>query len=236
MQHITRGALAASAKLTPQQLNRIQFGSYLMGCLWRAGQETGTLEVMEVRAMGHCLLAASALVDVLHSLGHTEAAFHRSGLNLSMYRHGELSMTATAGHPSAPQNRQLWNAHMTVRWGDIILDPTFGQLQADWNSVPLFTTFLLDRTKRATFELYGFGEVEAFASLFWKENDRTFAARLFRLPHKVDAATRKWRDRPDAMPERRGRLVQRTLELVAIDALSKAGIVPREWRSEDDQA
>lgn len=236
MQHVMTGAFASSAKLTPLQLSRIQYGSYLMGRLWQAGQETGVLEVMEVRTMGHCLLAASALVEVLHSLGHTEAAFHRSGLNLSMYRHGELSMTATAGHPSAPPSRQLWNAHMTVRWGDIILDPTFGQLQDDWNSLPLFTTFLLDGTKRDTFELYGFGEVEALASLFWKENDRTFAARLFRLAHKVDVATRKWRDRPDAMPERRAKLVKRALELVAIDALSKLGVLPRDRGSEDDQA
>jgi hypothetical protein len=213
MKHIKTGPHTTSTAVTPEQMRTILFGSYLMRCLLQAGKDTRTLEAAEIRARGHCLLAASALVDVFHALGRTDAVLHRSGLDLSMYRHGSLVISTTIGHPSAPANSPLWNAHATAGLGAVLFDSTFGRLQADWNSVPLFTSFVRD-PNRSTFDLYGYGEVEAIASSCWQTGDRSYAARLFRLPRKVDLATRKWRGRPDAMPERRAELVRRTLELV----------------------
>lgn len=213
MRHIKIGPHTTSTEVTPEQMRTILFGSYLMRRLLQAGKDTRTLEVAEIRARGRCLLAASALVDVFHALGRTDAVLHRSGLDLSMYRRGSLVSSTTVGHPLAPSNSPLWNAHATAGVGDILFDPTFGQLQADWNSVPLIMAFVRD-PNRPTFDLYGFGEVEAIASSCWQIGDRSYAARLFRLPRNVDLATRKWRGRPDAMPQRRAELVRRTLELV----------------------
>lgn len=187
----------------------------LMALLWRAGIETQTFDLEEVRSRGRCLLLATALLEAMVAAGWRDASFLRCGVSVTKRRDGRIISVSTVGHPAAPPDTQLWNAHMVVRWRDLIFDPSYAQMLGRDEAPLHFAVF--KRMARLPFELHQFGEVEAIASGIWRTGETESITRLFHLPRPLDLATRKWRARPDAQPLRRAALVRRTLELLAFE-------------------
>ncbi|PWK59693.1 hypothetical protein [Aminobacter sp. AP02] len=213
MFHFSAAQFSRASTLTLDQRQDVELGLALMRILWRAGVETGAFTLEDVRRRGRCLLVASALVDVFHALGRVDASFHRTGINVRTY-HGDAPVSSTTvGHPAAPRISHLWNAHMIVRLGELLFDPTFVQMLAPAGPV-LHAAVFRHEDGGATHRVDGYGDVEVTACSSWTGNGRIYEARLFRLPRAVDIFTRGWRQRPDALLERRSALIARTLELI----------------------
>lgn len=215
------GKFVKPEELTARKKRDAEFGVRLCALLLQAGEETGVFDLDEVRSRGRCLLAANALVDVLGALGRRDACLHRSGINVTTWRGGSMVSSTTVGHPAAPPVSQLWNAHMTVRLGErLLFDPTFPQMLGPFDKVVHTAVFM--REPSFAFDLHGYGQVDAIASASWLSGPTRHTAHLFHLPRKVEVATRKWPSRPDAQPELRATLVERTLELFARNAAFEA--------------
>ncbi len=201
------------ARLTPPQREQLDLLRIVMQCLRQAGEETGALPCEEVHAYGHCLLGATAMLDVLPQIGIRGAQPLRCGLFFAGEKAGRINMLMI-GHPDAPPVSTLWNAHMGVRSEHLFCDPTFGQLREKWNTAPDIAVFEMKRDAGQPIQLPGRHVVNEIAMGSWNDSRCSFHASLFRLPPDVERATREWEGRPDARPERRAGLVARTLELV----------------------
>lgn len=211
---LERGAYLGAEKTAPKRLADAIYLLFIMDCLHRAAIDTGTWSRREFLSLGHCILACCALKDVLQALGRCDAILHRCGLNVTAHRAGKLAHWETIGHPEVVPVTHLWNAHMTVRVGNLLVDPTFGQIQTPWRDVPTYAVFDFQQRSRERFVLAGAGKVHLVASAQWWQNGRTYSSRHFCLPRKVDRATKRWQHRPDAQPARRAAMVARAVQLV----------------------
>ena len=221
----TTHALLDVPALTPEEHQDVALLFLVMARLLVAGRELGVLTVEQVRSWGRCLLASTAMVDVFHAIGRTDVALYRAGCIMTMSRAGQFVDMVAIGHPHAPHAPHLWNGHMMVLLRHLLADPTHGQLKQPWNWVPDCAVFKKHEGRGPEFHLYGYGPVEEIASAIRTSGDRVFETRLFRLPREVDLTTRKWRERPDAQPQRRAALVARTLKLLEPD-LEAGRLVP----------
>lgn len=208
------GKFVRPHELTEQEMRDVRFGMTVSAVQWRAAEETRTFGLEEVRLRGCCLLAAPALVDSFRKLGRDDVSIHRCGINLTTWRGTQLLSSTTVGHPAALGTSHLWNAHATVRLGARLLwDPTIGQMLQPGDDPLHFAVFMCEQA--TTLHLHDYGDVDVIASSSWQSGDHRHEVRYFRLPREVDIATREWRQRPDAQPQRREALVRRTLELFA---------------------
>lgn len=200
-------------RLTSAESQHLVLMHEVMECLRLAGEETGDLTREDIRALGHCLLAATAMHDVCQRIGLKSTRLVRCGLQLT----GEKSRKTNyivIGHPSVPETAPLWNGHMVVGSGRFLNDPTFGQLREKWNTVGDAAVFEHREAASESFKLYGGHMVRPLAHGRWVDSRGAYDAHLFELPGDVERATRAWRSRPDAQPETRHALVARTLELL----------------------
>ncbi|MFS2324077.1 hypothetical protein U2P60_01335 [Brucella sp. H1_1004] len=87
-----------------------------------------------------CILGALAVRDILHCMGRTDATVIKSRLHIEVIK-GDLPFAVTIGSPYAPSLPGQWNAHMAVKVGDLIIDPTIGQAKCFWNNLPQSVVF-----------------------------------------------------------------------------------------------
>lgn len=203
-------------ELTKQQNADLRLGMAAVAAFWVAAHE---LHADQPHLLPHsrCIYAANAVVDILHALGQNNAVCFRSGLDLRMMRGGKVVRGRTIGHPAAQRDPLLWNAHLTVRIGNLLFDPSHAQMKAHWNNVPHYAAFLY---KPVPGRMINFKDVRDEISLsehIWREGDRMYKITFFKLARKVDLLTRRWRAAPDARLDRRTAVVRRTLELLERD-------------------
>jgi hypothetical protein len=82
--------------------------------------------------MRRCILAALSVRDILRRSDRPDATVAKFGLLLRRFSSDPMREVAT-GDNTAPLLPNASNAHMIVRLGNVILDPTFGQFKRDWN-------------------------------------------------------------------------------------------------------
>lgn len=208
-----KGLFVRQSHFTRSQREQFDLLRMVMECQREAGEKTGVLTREGVRALGHCLLGTTAMLDVLPHVGIQGAQLLRCGLFFIGEKAGWTNVTMI-GHPDAPPVSQLWNAHALVRLGNLLLDTTFGQVRDTWNAAPDVAVFEMKQGAGPSIQLPGRHVVSEIARGSWNDRRGSFRASLFRLPPNVERATREWKGRPDARPERRADLVARTLELV----------------------
>lgn len=207
MHKITFVALADPVTLSPQQLVDLQEGVDAVNAFWSA-VETDPFWNDAVQSPLYCCIAAALSVhDILHNCGRTDARVVRSGLDVRLLS-GELPYSLTIGDPSAPVLDGMWNAHMTVRLGDVVLDPSYGQTKRSWNHSPHAAVFVVDKVRNATFEFEERWDAKVILEQRHWHSLSHYQTTYFELPRSSDLRTRKWRDAPDARPERREALVR----------------------------
>lgn len=155
--------------------------------------------------LNRCILAALSVRDILHDAGRADAQVLISGVDLRQLDGDNFSLTV--GHPSAPRLNGFLNAHMTVRLGDFIIDPTSGQTSRFWNCVPRASAFLICNGGIETIEIAPTSSVRVLALHHYEERGRRYQVGYFRLPRSVRLRARNWRNSPDARPERRRPIV-----------------------------
>lgn len=207
--------------LSPTQVIDLQTGQAAIEAFWvavAADPFPGT------PVLKRCILAALCVRDILHEIGR-DALIFRTGLEVRRVTNGQ-DRSITIGDPASPKLAGQWNAHMTVRLGDILLDPTHGQTKRDWNAAP--------RAAASSFASGGHSvcikpglDVQANAfHCFTADDGANYRVTYFKLPVSVDLRTRSnWQKTGDAHPERRRALVKRAAEIFLASQTASASEV-----------
>jgi hypothetical protein len=153
-----------------------------------------------------CILVALAVQDILHATGRPDASVLRSGLDVRSLSCSPRILTI--GTPSAPRLRYCWNAHATVRLGDMVGDPSHGQTKRPWNRSPRSAVFRFAAPDGHEIDVEPGCHARSIAlHRYWRDFHH-YQVTYFKLPRASDLATRNWRSAPDACPSRREAIVE----------------------------
>lgn len=163
--------------------------------------------------MGNCILLALIVRDILHGIGRSDAVVMPVGAQLLRYSNREPLNALTIGSPDAPVLPNAWNAHMVVKIGDILLDPTCGQTQRHWNAAP-DTAALLLRPGCSKVSLFEHGEAGAIAQFRYDRAGYDYVMSYFYLTPPSAKRAEGWHACKDASPKRRAPLVNSALQIL----------------------
>ena len=192
--------------LSDTQRNDLAVGLAAMNDVWAAIDAGPPPQRPSEYPLYRCIFSALVLRDHLHDTGRTDAQVEVSGIDLRQIAGGE-EYSITVGSPSAPCLQGLWNAHMTVRLGDFLLDPTSGQTKRPWNCAPWASAFLIGNAGVKTIEIEPNLPVKVTTLHRYQEKDRLFQVAYFRLTRSVRLRTCNWQKSADARSEKRRALV-----------------------------
>jgi hypothetical protein len=221
METITSEVLKPREELSPRQSRDMNDGMAAAAAFWAASQQHPSY-----RPHNRCIYAALSVMDILHATGRHEAQVARLGLDLTMHSDDPFTEPRglTIGHPASPKVDGLLNAHLVVRLGDILIDPSFAQVKRDWNSMPHFIGLLENAPAGHAVAIDHETEASAIAVYRKSDVDRAYQLAYFRLTRDVDLRTRNWRAAPDARPDRRAEVVHQAIEISLAEMSSSADL------------
>lgn len=205
---ITRTAFMNIDELSQDQLADLRAGTAAVDALWAAICDTPFWHSEAQWPLRRCILMALCLQDILHKCGRPDARLFRSGLDIRQGS-GDFPRMLMIGDPTAPRLERMWNAHMTVRLGDFLFDPSFGQTKRFWNHSPHCAAFLAAAPTGHMLEIEPGKHTPSLVLHRYSADGQAFQISYFKLSRKVDQRTRNWRNAPDARPERRSLLVHK---------------------------
>lgn len=202
--------------LTAEQHADLRSGKAAVEAFWRAVQADPFWASEGQWPMGRCILGALTVQDILRATGHNVSVIPVGLQLVRAYRDKKLNML-TVGEPNAPPIRNGWNAHMVVKIGDILLDPTSGQIQRSWNAAPDAAALLFAKSRVAKTSLEELGNANTLAEYQSTLDDFDFRMTYFKLTRSVVRRTRNWGTTADANPERRAKLVEAAVRRLLIE-------------------
>ena len=134
-------------QLSSTQRADLATGAAVVEAVWKAVQADPFWCRPGEWPMGRCILMALVTRDTLQAVGRTDAVVAPMGQRLVGMCGDETPRNITIGCPGGPVGPKAWNAHMVVRLGDIVLDPTCGQTQRYWNAAPDAAALLFERKR-----------------------------------------------------------------------------------------
>jgi hypothetical protein len=209
---ITRTAFMNIDELSQDQLADLRAGTAAVDALWAAICDTPFWHNEAQWPLRRCILMALCLQDILHKCGRPDARLFRSGLDIRQGS-GDFPRMLMIGDPTAPRLEGMWNAHMAVRLGDFLLDPSFGQTKRFWNRSPHCAAFLAAAPAGHMLEIEPGKRTPSLVLHRYSADGHAFQVSYFKLSRKVDLRTRNWRNAPDARPERRSMLVHKAVTI-----------------------
>ncbi|ANM09247.1 MULTISPECIES: hypothetical protein [unclassified Rhizobium] len=208
--------------LTPSQRDGVQLGKNVVEAYWKAIQSYPLLCAPHQWPMVRCILSALTVRDIFHAIGRADASVAPVGVKMVRMHAGHDLNVMVLGDPGAPVKHNMWNAHMVVQVGNIIFDPTHGQLQRPWNAAPDALAVACARERAPKVSLQEMGKANVVADYRYSRDGYDFAVTYFKLTRSVVERTRDWYDRPDARHERRQPIVKAALEILR-GTLSEGG-------------
>ncbi|MBL0934382.1 MAG: hypothetical protein IBJ07_06500 [Rhizobiaceae bacterium] len=201
--------------LSEIQLADLQHGMVAAAAFWRSALVDPTYEQPRLRPHGRCIFAAMSVLDVLHATGRPDARVMKTGLDIRVVTDDpSIPMRVlTAGHPDTPFSPHSWNAHLVVRLGDILIDPSFAQTRRDWNDSPHYAAFLAGAPEGHTVILQGNLQMKSTTVYVQHDADRSTQVAYFQLARKVDVLTRGWQKNGEAKPIKRREIVNRAISI-----------------------
>lgn len=188
-----------------------------MGCLWSASLKLSGNRNSTNHLTNRCIYATLALIDVLSAIGIASEPLV-CGLEVTRnFPDSDLSSSVTIGILPHSDNPLELNAHVVAKVGGMLADPTLAQMRKFWNDVPDYWVAPI----RPNFQA-------GKAAQSKKMEERTIShvgtaggtmVCYFDLSKKYARRARIWKEMPDARPDVRRSLVDRTVELMrtAID-------------------
>ncbi|MGE0768549.1 MAG: hypothetical protein AB7L90_19020 [Hyphomicrobiaceae bacterium] len=208
----TYTAFLNTAALSAKQRADLNDGLARMEAFGSAIQADPSLHSESEWPFNRCIYSAFSLRDILHRTGRPDAVLVRSGLDVRRTS-GEFPRILTIGDPSSPRIKRKWNAHLTVRLGDILLDPSFGQTKRPWNHSPHCAAFLVGAPHGHVVNVSDGTEARTTTLHRYSHDGHDYQISYFELLRAVDLRTRKWRNAPDARPKRRQALVRKAVAI-----------------------
>lgn len=174
---------------------------------WWASRET-------LPVVNCCILATHAVRDILHGMGRKDATVFTSGLRVESLVGETAPASHTIGCPEAERIPGCWNAHMTVRIGDLIIDPTIGQARYSWNDLPqsaILRNHVCAGTKVQLTERHA---AHVTTRHLLEDGKQPIQLSYFKLPFRSEQMARNWRAFPHAHYARRARFVEDALAIL----------------------
>lgn len=146
MEKITATAFTSLGGLSEQAKEQLDVGLEACHAFWLASRNNSRYEPEENKPYKRCIFAALAVCDIVNSRSAFQAEVHISGLQVRLLDRltGHSKRVLAIGHPSGPSGPMDWNAHLVVKIGKLLLDPTLGQASRDWNRLPHIGVFSLN--------------------------------------------------------------------------------------------
>jgi hypothetical protein len=215
MDQITGKSYIDGSCISECQLSDLQHGMAAAAAFWRSAAMDSTYAQPHLRPHGRCIFAAMSVLDVLHATGSPDARVMKTGLDIRVVTDDpSIPMRViTAGHPDTPFSPHSWNAHLVVRLGDILIDPSFAQTRRDWNDSPNYAAFLAGAPEGHTVVLQGNLEMKSTTVHVKHEADRSTQVAYFQLARKVDVQTRGWQKNGEAKLIKRREIVDRAINI-----------------------
>ncbi|WP_245497714.1 MULTISPECIES: hypothetical protein [Rhizobium] len=200
--------------LSPSQHEDLQLGKNVVEAYWKAVQSYPLLCAPHQWPMVRCILSALTVRDIFHAVGRTDAFVTPVGVKMVRMHAGHELNVMVLGDPGAPVKHNMWNAHMVVQAGNIIFDPTHGQMQRPWNAAPDTLAVARASERASKVSLQEMGKANVVADYRYSRYGYDFIVTYFKLTRSVVERTRDWRDRPDARPQRRQPVVHTAVEIL----------------------
>jgi len=200
-------------QLTSAQRADLEAGTAAVESYWKAVQADAFWCADDQWPMFRCILSALAVRDTLHTIGRSDAMVAPVGVKMVRMRDGRELNVQTIGDPGAPALPTHWNAHMVVQLGDMIFDPSHGQMQRFWNAAPDTAALCRAGKSAEKVSLYEMGKANIVADHCYAHAGFEYRLTYFKLTRSVVRRTSDWGDCPDARPRRRQSLVRSAADL-----------------------
>lgn len=215
MDQISGTSYIDESRLSESQLADLQHGMAAAAAFWRSAVSDPTYKQPHLRPHGRCIYAAMSVLDVLRATGRPDAFALKTGLDVRMETvvPGIPMSIVTIGHPNTPYSPHTWSAHLVVRLGDILIDPSFAQTRRDWNNSPHYAAFLAGAPEGHTVILPGNLPMKSTTVHVQHDAARSTQTTYFKLARMVDAQTRGWQKNGEAKPIKRREIVDRAISI-----------------------
>lgn len=212
--HIECVACVDHDALSPSQRTDVQLGQKVVEAYWKAVQAYQLWCTPEQWPMFRCVRSALAVRDIFHAVGRKDALVTPVGVKLVRMSAGHELDGLLLGDPKAPVLHNKWNAHMVVRLGSVIFDPSHGQMQRSWNAAPDTLAIACTGKRTQKVSLYEMGKANIVTDYSYSHGGSDFHLTYFKLTRSVAERTRDWNDSPDARLQRRQPVVQAAVEIL----------------------
>jgi len=202
-------------KLNQKQASDCQIALSALAAFWQVVEinKGGWSSRTQLPVIQCCILSALTVRDILHGMGRRDAAVCKSGLQVEVVE-GSLPYAVTIGSPLAAEIADQWNAHMVVKLGDLVIDPTIGQARRAWNNLPQSAVFRDGMCAGRRVQLAENHSAPVTTRHIYNDGNRKIRVSYFKLPKRVEQMICGWQDVPDADYERRARFVEDALALL----------------------
>lgn len=200
--------------LSPSQRADLLLGQKVVEAYWKAVQADALLCTPDQWPMFRCIRTALTVRDIFHALGRKNAVVDAVGLKLVRMKAGVELNCLLLGDPGAPVLQNKWNAHMVVRLGNFIFDPSHGQIQRFWNAAPDTLAIPVNDKCTKKVSLYEMGKANIVTSHTYAYSGFDFDLTYFKLTRSVADRTRNWQNSPDASLRRRQPVGQAAVEIL----------------------
>jgi len=210
-----RTELYAAGEITNAEHQLVRTALAAIDAFWDAVEQDPQWGSTMNHPINCCILSALAVRDILHGLGRRDAVVLRMGLDIRVLEGSELPHSISIGNPAAEKVAGCLNAHMIVRLGDFIIDPTIGQTKRFWNEMPRSAISRAGSRNRSVIDVTPEINAKVLASHETRHENRIYQVTYFKLPYRSERMSRNWKRAADASPERRTHLVKRALSVLA---------------------
>ncbi len=219
MEDITTKAYVRLAALTEEDGKTLEEGLNACRAFWLAAQLLPNYEIEQARPHNRCIYAALAVRDILNKRGVVAAEVYTCGLQIQLLdQHtGKTKKGIVIGNPEGLSGPKHWNAHLVVRAGNFLFDPTMAQASRPWNDLPHIGGFKFGAPDWHQVRMdAGTAKTTAIA-LTPIANDQLEIA-YFEIPQKTGFETRSYKTSSNSGAKQRRDVVSAAVELLTVDS------------------
>lgn len=230
MDHITSKLYANLSRCDESEKKVVKEGLDACRAFWLAAQNLPNYEIEQARPHSRCIYAALAVRDILNRRGVVRAEVYTCGLYVQLVdpRSGSPKSTITIGNPAGYSSQQWWNAHLVVRAGRFLFDPTLKQVSRPWNRLPHIGCFDSEAPDwHSVYMNAGVAKSTAVASCLL--NDHRLEIAYFDIPNVAGFEARSYKTSSNSGARQRRDVVAEALirmEGIAPASLDEIAVAP----------
>ncbi|PTM92868.1 hypothetical protein [Mycoplana dimorpha] len=215
MENVNAIAYVNFGDLAEQQRDKLAEGLNACYAFWIAAQKLPNYTIEEARPHNRCIYAALAVRDILNRSGRSKAEVYTCGLEVRLVdgQTGDTKKGIAVGRPFGPSGRKDWNAHLVVKFGGFLFDPTLIQTRRPWNKLPYIGAILHAAPEWHELPMEG-GPAKTRAVAITPLHDDYVQLAYFEIPQAEGFETRSYKTSSNSAARQRRDVVAKAGELL----------------------